>query len=209
MRGLIKFLGIICVLAAIYFIRDAWDARQIEKDTSELASTVINTVGVAWKEADFKKFQDPFENHYLVNNVERNMAKSLAIYVYLGKITTTTDCKMGEFTAYKADKEDYISVNYACRAGFEKDVVAINIVLRRFKAVGEWKMSYFDVRSAYLAGIVKKMEPDKPKPKEDSTWDKLRNTLPSTPTPTMPTLPELPTLPEMPSLPRLPRIPSF
>jgi hypothetical protein len=186
MRGPLKFLLVALGLAAVYFIRDFWDARQVRAESEGFAEQAVNMATSSWADSDFRKLRDPYLNIFLVNGAEiGDFSYSLATYSRLGKPRREASCAMHNFTTFKDEKEDYVAANYLCDADFEKGAATIIIAVRRFTSGGAWKMSYFDVRSPLLANV--KAQPKREQPGQEPLWNKYRNMLPS-----MPSMPSIP-----------------
>lgn len=183
MRGLLKFLGIVGFLVALYYIRDYWDGRHIEHESSAFAVNAVNAATLEWKEADFKKFEDPNLHVYLVNSAHNaRLVDNLPFYSKLGKRKVPAVCTMEDYSTYKAEKEDFVGVTYLCQADFENAAASITVQVRRFTSSGAWKMSYFDVYSSYLVASLKPAPvPKNKRVREQTPWEKFKNRLPSIP----------------------------
>jgi hypothetical protein len=185
MRGLLKLLVVAGVLTALYYLRDYWDGRQVEQASLPFVTEAVNTATAQWREADFRKFQDPYQNVFLVNGLQSaSLRDNLPLYGRLGKRTTPAACVMQNYTTYKGEREDYVAANYLCRADFENADAAIIVSVRRFTSGGAWKMSYFDVYTSYLANqknAAKESANPTPSRKQESPWNRYRNMLPSIP----------------------------
>lgn len=155
MRGLIKFLVFIAFLTSLYYARDWMVRRSITSQSEEFVTKVIGLITEHWDRTQLDRHAAP------------NLAQQVAMlgnphgldfsyFSSLGARTSVLNCKLGEYTSYKNETQDYVAANYACTAGFEHGAATIFLNVIREKQDAPWRIGYFDVVSPIFSAQAQK-----------------------------------------------------
>jgi len=146
MRGLLKFLSIMAILAAMYYARYSLTFWKVEQESSFFVTDAVTKITGDWSVAAFNIFAD----HSFKSNAD--IVGRLADYKKLGALAKPPACALDNFDAYKYEgtSANYIGATYQCQVVFKNAPATIQLVILRYEDTADWKISDFRVYSSYL-----------------------------------------------------------